>query len=264
VIIGATSGLGQAILEHVADHTGVDDITLVGRSEEKLTKILKDVIFKRVPAKLNTITHDFADELTPESHYALTTCIRDATHVYYCVGFCEFASLQKTGEKMRTTRNMIEANLTRAMAFGYQCHNLFPVKGNRKLIFIGSSAAVIPIRFYDSYSATKAGLRQFVRCVRGTFREKGNLCSIVHPANFESPGYQKENKTKPSKLKMFEKKMAPPVPAREIASFVVSCSDCTQTEYTNDLVTKIFMSTRWDVFAPIRWVVLFVIRAMLK
>lgn len=79
-------------------------------------------------------------------------------------------------------------------------HVLLPGMLARKtghLCFVASMAFVAPIAGYSGYCPTKAAVRHLADCLRSEVIGTGVSVSVGYPPDTQTPGFDKENETKP-------------------------------------------------------------------
>ncbi|GAB5357942.1 hypothetical protein AAMO2058_000417300 [Amorphochlora amoebiformis] len=78
-------------------------------------------------------------------------------------------------------------------------------RGNGKIVFISSAASSIPIIGYSGYTPTKCAVRGLSDVLRMEFKGFGVNVSIAYPPDTRSPGFDRENLTKPEECKTISK-----------------------------------------------------------
>lgn len=69
------------------------------------------------------------------------------------------------------------------------------------LCFVSSMTYVNPMAGYTSYAPSKAAVRALADCVRSETQGSGIGVSIAYPPDTQTPGYDKENESKPAVTK---------------------------------------------------------------
>lgn len=75
---------------------------------------------------------------------------------------------------------------------------------NGKVVMISSTLGLMGMVGYSQYSPTKFALRGLAECLRQEFIPYRIDVSIYFVSTIQSPGYEKENLTKPKITKMIE------------------------------------------------------------
>lgn len=82
----------------------------------------------------------------------------------------------------------------------HTAHVLLPGMLSRNaghLCFVSSMAYVAPMAGYSGYCPTKAAVRHLADCLRSELLGTGVSVSVGYPPDTQTPGFDKENKTKP-------------------------------------------------------------------
>lgn len=75
---------------------------------------------------------------------------------------------------------------------------------NGRIVMISSTLGLMGMIGYSQYSPTKFALRGLAECLRQELIPYGIKTSIYFVSTIKSPGYEKENLTKPVITKMIE------------------------------------------------------------
>jgi short-subunit dehydrogenase len=70
-------------------------------------------------------------------------------------------------------------------------------RGSGTIVAISSGAAAASFLGYSSYAPTKFAVRGFMDAIRNELLGTGVRCSIAYPPDTDTPGFEKENTTKP-------------------------------------------------------------------
>jgi 3-dehydrosphinganine reductase len=79
-------------------------------------------------------------------------------------------------------------------------HVLLPgmlARNSGHLCFVSSMVYVAPMAGYTGYSPTKAAVRHLADCLRSEVLGTGVSISVGYPPDTQTPGFDKENETKP-------------------------------------------------------------------
>lgn len=75
---------------------------------------------------------------------------------------------------------------------------------NGRVVMVSSTLGLMGMIGYSQYSPTKFALRGLAECLRQELLPYGIKTSIYFVSTIKSPGYEKENLTKPNITKMIE------------------------------------------------------------
>ena len=75
---------------------------------------------------------------------------------------------------------------------------------NGRIVMVSSTLGLLGMIGYSQYSPTKFALRGLAECLRQELIPYGIKTSIYFVSTIKSPGYEKENLTKPIITKMIE------------------------------------------------------------
>lgn len=175
LILGATGGIGQALLAHLKDGNGVRAVNTLSRSHDGLDFSKPETI-----AKLAT-AHD-----APDGGYDL---------IINTIGVLEIGGQppEKAFSKLNP-ETMMEAYAINAVgpAMVFRHFTPFLARG-RRAVFAHLSARVGSIGDnglggWMSYRASKAGLNQIIRCASHEIRRTRPeaICAALHPGTIET------------------------------------------------------------------------------
>ena len=103
---------------------------------------------------------------------------------------------------------------------------------------VSSAAGLIGVYGYASYSPTKFALKGLGETLRAELRPHGIGVSIVYPPDTETPGFARENLTKPPETARFSAAIDP-VPAERVARAIVSGIEAGRLTITADPLTAV-------------------------
>jgi short-subunit dehydrogenase len=171
VITGATSGIGAALTQLYSDKGF--NVTACGRNEKQLLAIANKVhqtcIFDVTNAK------DIA---------ANTSKIDEIDILILNAGNCRYIDNAKQFDA-ELFADVITTNLT---SLGWLLGSLLPkVKDGGQVIFISSSATILPFPRSEAYGASKAGMDYLATSLRLDLTHHNIDITLVHPGFIKTP-----------------------------------------------------------------------------
>lgn len=169
-ITGATSGIGQSLVEQYVANG--ENVTACGRNKEKLSAL------KHVH---NTCLFDInnVDEISQSTQHveAIDVLILNA-------GDCRYIDNAKQFDG-DLFADIIATNLT---SLGYLLQYLLPkVKQGGQVVFISSSATILPFPRSEAYGASKAGMDYLANSIRLDLIAHNIDVTLVHPGFVKTP-----------------------------------------------------------------------------
>jgi short-subunit dehydrogenase len=171
LITGSTSGIGSALFDKYSDNG--DNVIACGRNKEQLRSI-KNKAYK-------TCSFDITK---PEeiAHQAKTIDTIDI--LVLNAGNCRYIDniQQFNGEIFA---DVIETNL---VSLGWLLHYLLPkVNPGGQVVFVSSSATILPFPRSEAYGASKAGMDYLANSLRIDLATKDISVTLVHPGFIKTP-----------------------------------------------------------------------------
>lgn len=202
VVVGCTSGLGRAIVQHFINNQ--QEIHMIARDISKLVKIREAHIQEKITYQSLDVTHGglCSTHLNPDG----------VDEVYFCVGRATFPPSRTTNRR----DNFCSAR------------NVYKIYGPRVKKFVVISSMITcfcisdifwekysfcPLPGYGDYASSKMALAQWAA-------RKQNVQVFVAPT-MQTEGYQRENRTKPLISLFVEELFDSPKSPTECASLCV-------------------------------------------
>lgn len=222
-ITGGSEGVGFALAKILVVKHHAAHVTLFSRTPAKLAKAKAELLeAKAGQTKIHTISGDVASFTDVES--AMKQAVEDfAGAPIDCVVAAAGMSIPKYFE------DLTGADFEKQMAVNYmgvvhaaQAFLSPPTSVSRKFIAVSSGASAVPFIGYAAYAPSKAAVRAFCDCLRNEFvDEVGTAIHICFPPDMDTPGFSRENETKPPETKsvwpeMFNEVFAPDSVANSI------------------------------------------------
>ncbi len=173
IITGASSGLGKAFFEALADAAGIDAFLLLGRDEARLSALAAHT---KKPVRL--FSFDLTDR-TQRGHFIDEVCASDA-RVQVLVSSAGFGIIGPAAEgNVDEQTDMVRLNCE---ALTELTLALRPQMGAGTRVFhIASVAAFLPQTYFAVYAATKAYVLSFSEAVAAEWRKDGIRVTAVCP-----------------------------------------------------------------------------------
>ena len=171
LITGATSGIGHSLFEQYSQQG--EQVIACGRNQQQL-ELMKDKSFK-------TCCFDMTDKQAIEKSAA---SIESLDILILNAGNCRYIDDAKNfdGELFA---DVIETNL---ISLGWLLQYLLPkVKKGGQVIFVSSSATLLPFQRSEAYGASKAGIDYLAKSLRlDLIKEKIDV-TLIHPGFIKTP-----------------------------------------------------------------------------
>lgn len=173
LITGATSGIGKALAKKYSKQGY--QVIACGRNKEKLAKLEKQY------SNISTLAFDITnnDEIQQVAIQVnnLDIFILNAGDCQYIDDIINFES-----EKFAQVIN------TNLVALGYLLHHfLSKVNSGGQLVFISSSATILPFTKAQAYGASKAGIDYLAKSLSIDLHPHNITVSLVHPGFVKTP-----------------------------------------------------------------------------
>ncbi|MBA6254497.1 MULTISPECIES: SDR family NAD(P)-dependent oxidoreductase [unclassified Colwellia] len=177
LITGATSGIGLALYEkYVAQG---DHVIACGRDESKLDKLcskaMKRLVFDMTkPAQIESVSVD----------------IKDIDILLLNAGDCRYIDDAKHFDG-KLFSDIITTNLSSLGAL-LQCFLPLVNKGGQ-VVFVSSSATIVPFPRSEAYGASKAGMDYLAKSLRLDLVSENIGVTLVHPGFIKTPLTEKND-----------------------------------------------------------------------
>lgn len=196
VVTGGSQGIGLALARQLASHGA--DLCLVARDPERLAAALALVEGERVrPDQVfETLACDTSDRdaLAPglEAWLARGAC---PDLLVNCVGYARPGYVED--QALQDFRQHMEINF-----FGQLTPTLLVLPamlsaGRGHIVHVSSMLGFMGFMGYSAYCPSKYALAGLVEALRSELGHRGLRFSIVYPPDVDTPGFARENLTKP-------------------------------------------------------------------
>lgn len=181
LITGATSGIGASLLALYSDKNF--NVIACGRNEKQLNIIAKNVH--------QTCAFDVTK---PEDIQSNAQYIGELDILILNAGNCQYVDDAMTFDG-KLFSDVITTNLT---SLGWLLQSLLPkVKKGGQVVFVSSSATILPFPRSEAYGASKAGMDYLANSLRLDLAKNDISVSLVHPGFIKTPLTDKNDFTMP-------------------------------------------------------------------
>ncbi len=181
LILGATSAIAEAIAKEYARQSA--SLTLVGRKEQRLEAIRKDLI-ARGASDVQYLVQELAD---PRTHDGLYEQVFQSEVDVAIIAYGSL-SVQEQGEKDATlTLDELNVNFNSACSHLTYLASYFRDKGAGRIAVITSVAGERGRQSNYIYGAAKGGLSTFLQGLRNALHKHGVTVSDIRPGFVSSP-----------------------------------------------------------------------------
>lgn len=171
LITGATSGIGLSLVEQY--NAKGDNVIACGRNKEKLSSFNKQ--------SNQTCLFDITDEISVEG---AAKEIGELDVLILNAGDCQYIDNVVNFDAKRFS-SVIATNLT-AMG-SLLAHFLPKVKAGGQVVFVSSSATLLPFPRSEAYGASKAGIDYLANSLRLDLIQHNIDVTLVHPGFVSTP-----------------------------------------------------------------------------
>lgn len=176
LITGATSGIGESLLDHYS--ASGYQVIACGRNQEKLAQY----------AQHNSNVIPLAFDMTNKAEVAQAASNLDGIEridiLMLNAGDCRYIDNAKAfdGELFA---NVITTNL---QSLGYLLEYFLPkVAGGGQVVFVSSSATLLPFPRAEAYGASKAGIDYLAKSLRLDLKSENIDVTLIHPGFIKTP-----------------------------------------------------------------------------
>jgi 3-dehydrosphinganine reductase len=230
VVTGGSSGIGLATARACAARGA--RVSIIGRDADRLAAAKRQLGRDAAVAA--------ADVTDPE---ALDTAFADLSHVH---GPCEVL-VAAAGEaepgyfldlEPEAFRRQMELNYFGTL---HAVRTVLPAmleQARGHLVLLSSFGGLIGVFRYGAYTPTKFAVRGLGEALHGEFSHRGIVTSIVYPPDTDTPGFHRENLTKPEETARISAGVAP-VSAEQVATAIVRGIERDRLHVTAEWQTRI-------------------------
>jgi len=181
LVTGASSGLGKAIAELLADKGHRVYITA---RREKLLKELKTNL-KKSKGEVVIIPGDLSDHKFREKLF--TTIIKQEGKIDYLINNAGYGrAILFENQIGKDIHEMFEVNVVAYQHLAGMALREMKKTNSGKIINIGSVVAFTPLPYFTTYNATKAAIYMFNRSLRYELKDHNISSTVVLPARMKT------------------------------------------------------------------------------
>ncbi|MDY4515425.1 MAG: SDR family NAD(P)-dependent oxidoreductase [Hominisplanchenecus sp.] len=190
VITGASSGMGREFVKQISqNYRFLDEIWVIGRSEEKLRSLQKEV-----NSRLRILPMDLREKESQE--YLRTALAAEQPRIKLLVNAAGMGKIGDVSElTMNAQRAEIRLNCEALTAVTYHC---LPYMHRRsRIIQMASASAFVPQPGFAVYAATKSYVLSLSRALRAEVKKQGITVTSVCPGPVDTPFFEGAGKLHP-------------------------------------------------------------------
>ncbi|CED83121.1 oxidoreductase [Phaffia rhodozyma] len=268
IVTGGSSGLGFELAALLLQRGA--DVTIIARNQQRLDEAIEKL--KPVSSSSQSHLHAISGDLSSSTgaREALEQAIKyhpenKADAVFMCAGASypgfflsqpdsDFTSTIDQSYYTALWTSRAAAQLIARQILSPSTSKAGPPSSPPKLVFVASTLSFLSFAGYSSYSPAKYALRGLSDALRNELQLVGIDVHCFFPAGIITPGFEKENTTKPQLCRIIEGSDEPLMPAK-VASHLYKGLEKGQFHISYDIATEIFRSSAGGL-APSNGVVL--------
>jgi NADP-dependent 3-hydroxy acid dehydrogenase YdfG len=176
LITGATSGIGEALLHHYS--ASGFQVIACGRNQEKLTQYAQSY------SNVIPLAFDITDNKQVAQAANKLKKIKSIDILMLNAGDCRYIDDIKAFDG-QLFASVIATNL---QSLGYLLEHFLPkVAGGGQVVFVSSSATLLPFPRAEAYGASKAGIDYLAKSLRVDLKAENIAVTLVHPGFIKTP-----------------------------------------------------------------------------
>lgn len=194
LISGGSEGIGLELAKICAQRGA--RVSLLARTKTKLEAGMTEVLQKAPDAKVNIFTADVGDRS------ALAAAVRASEVAHGPVDICIAAAGASIPKYFEDLTDDDFSRMMRVNYFGvvHLAQEVLPGMASRDaghFCAVSSIAAAVPFVGYAAYSPAKSACRAFLDVLRNEYADTKVQLHLAFPPDTDTPGFAKENETKP-------------------------------------------------------------------
>jgi len=199
-ITGGSQGLGLALAKLLAKKGA--NISIVARTQSKLDAALKEVeTFRTLPTQsFQAFSYSLSTAPSSAAALAAATAGHDNTFpdaIFCCAGTAKPSFFVEMGED-EYEEGMKSGYWAQAWTAWLAAKEMAKTGKKGKIVLISSTLGLMSFVGWASYSPAKHAIRGLAEGLRSELLLYGISTHIFFPSTMYTPGYEEENKTKPS------------------------------------------------------------------
>lgn len=222
LVVGGSSGLGLSLAEVLRERGAA--VTITSRDSESARKIAEE-------RGVGWAVVDVCDEAS------VGRLSRDFDFIFACAGYSSPSSLAEL--RLKTVKETMETNFYGAVSlFLHFIREKAPKK--QAFVFVSSTLGLHSFTGYASYAPSKSALRSFYESVRAEAALMGMDLFIYYVSTINSPGLEREDRTKPRATFEIEGASRASASPRGRALKLLAEMECSNTA-VSDFTTRLFL-----------------------
>jgi 3-dehydrosphinganine reductase len=212
VVTGGSQGIGLATARACAARGA--RVSIIGRDRTKLAEAAQ-----QLPERTGTVSADVTDPVALEAGMGELVGARGPCDVLIAAAGRAEPGYFLDLEADAFARQM-ELNYLGVL---HAVRAVLPAMVARRrghLVLVSSMSGLIGVFGYGAYTPTKFAVRGLGEALDGEFRHQGIVTSIVYPPDTETPGFERENRSKPAETVRLSEGI-PPLPPERVAEAIV-------------------------------------------
>jgi len=182
LITGATSGIGESLLHHYCAKGY--QVIACGRNQQKLNQ-LADSYANVLPVAFDITDHEQVSQAANK-----ISEIPNIDILMLNAGDCRYIDNAKAFDG-QLFADVIATNL---QSLGFLLEHFLPkVAAGGQVVFVSSSATLLPFPRAEAYGASKAGMDYLAKCLRLDLAAENITVTLIHPGFIKTPLTDKNN-----------------------------------------------------------------------
>jgi 3-dehydrosphinganine reductase len=208
VVTGGSSGIGLATARACAERGA--RVSIIGRDRERLAASQR-----QLGPKAAIVSADVTDPEALEAAFADLAELQGPCDVLVAsAGQAEPGHFLEIEPEV--FRHQMEVNYFGVLHAVRAVLPTMVERGRGHVVLVSSVSGLIGVFGYGAYTPTKFAVRGLGEALDGEFRARGIVTSIVYPPDTDTPGFHRENRTKPAETARLSAGI-PPVSADRVA-----------------------------------------------
>ena len=151
-----------------------------------------------------------------------------------------------------SSASLLEAYALNLLGSAHAARAVLPsmlARGGGHVVLVSSVAGLVGVFGYGGYGPAKAALRNLAEVLEAEHGDAGLRVSVVYPPDTLTPGFERENRTKPAETAAVSA-LVPPVTADRVARALVRGIERDRRTITADLGSAV-LARATSVVAPV-------------
>ncbi|KAK7065341.1 hypothetical protein SK128_020402 [Halocaridina rubra] len=204
MITGGSSGIGLSVAHEVAGRGA--HVTLIARNIANLEKAKADVEATVANSVAGGKVQIFSVNLGCDSD-AVSSVIKDAEAVlgpvYMLVNCAGFSRAQKFEElSPQVVKSVMDVNVLGSFFITQEAVRSMKQQQEGIIVFTSSQGGLLGLYGFSAYSAAKGALIKLAEALHMEVKPYNITVTVCCPPDTDTPGFEEENKTKPTETKL--------------------------------------------------------------